>query len=202
MYVYNLCICATLVQFSVQMCPRGRLRPPTFMAGASSAQQVPIAGLAPSDAMVHKAKDKEPFNTARQRVRQPTEVQLSHYSADGWTLRTYISQETLWLNAAIAMASRESACLQKRRQRANASAEQHKKTKAADRRRKRHFLLEETRVHRLAWTYALHNSYAACACVCVQPCMEFLRSLCCRSPCYVCHFITSIIQLRLETTLV
>ena len=38
------------------------------MAGARFAQQVPIAGLAPSDAMVRKAKDKEPFNTARQRV--------------------------------------------------------------------------------------------------------------------------------------
>ena len=47
----------------VKMCPRDDCGP-TSMAGARLAQQVPIAGLAASDAMVRKAKDKEPFNTA------------------------------------------------------------------------------------------------------------------------------------------
>ena len=86
LYVFPL----LLHNLVAKMCPRDDYGP-TSMAGARLAQQVPIAGLAANDTMVRKAKDKEPFNTTRQRVRQPTEVQLSHYSADGQTLHNYIS---------------------------------------------------------------------------------------------------------------
>ena len=77
-----------IVEYSGQNVSPGDDYSPNSMTGARLAQQVPIVGLAPSNAIVHKTKDKEPFITTRQRVRQPTEVQLSHYSTDG---RTYIS---------------------------------------------------------------------------------------------------------------
>ena len=77
-----------IVEYSGQNVTPGDDYSPTSMTGARLALQVPIAGLAPSNTIVHKTKNKEPYITTQQRVRQPTEVQLSHYSTDG---RTYIS---------------------------------------------------------------------------------------------------------------